>query len=455
MFADRPGALASQVNLIHSAQNKGINNDNVNDNNKTDNSENFRYLPSDKAPYLVIIESLNSNIGNLNPLSIGKYLYSSPDYQNINIKTISRKGLKKVGIEFNSPLDANSFLDTNLFNKDDYRIFIPARMVTISGIVRDIGVDISESDILTFGKGLNPSCKVIRMRRFNRFITRDGEKLKIPTTTCLLTFKGKELPKFFTLFNNIVDVQIYIPPVVQCNKCLRFGHIRANCRGKFRCYKCGDTHDDESVCDSEPTCLYCGLDHYATDRSCKEYHRQKKIREIMAYYNLSFFEANKSCKKPVSPVLADFPSLSNNLTHNSPGPSSRKPSYMEALSSSPSKTNTNKQIGTKFTQTVKKNKRKADYSPGYDKVAHNNALLTYNPSYPSQHNYSQSPNVPSKITITDTLSLNPPQSSNIEQDDIDNSSLNTENNPRNSVRYDESFLGLNWASSQLPDSDSF
>ncbi|KAL3280509.1 hypothetical protein HHI36_024325 [Cryptolaemus montrouzieri] len=42
-------------------------------NSKYNNKNNFRYKESDLGPYVVIIESLNENIRDLNPLSIGRH----------------------------------------------------------------------------------------------------------------------------------------------------------------------------------------------------------------------------------------------------------------------------------------------------------------------------------------------------------------------------------------------
>ncbi|KAL3269055.1 hypothetical protein HHI36_008138 [Cryptolaemus montrouzieri] len=73
--------------------------------------------PSDntKVPFIVIIESKDENIENLNPLNIGKMIYSHKDHTLFNIININRKGLKRVGIEFGKPDQANLFVENNFF----------------------------------------------------------------------------------------------------------------------------------------------------------------------------------------------------------------------------------------------------------------------------------------------------------------------------------------------------
>ncbi|KAL3268931.1 hypothetical protein HHI36_008018 [Cryptolaemus montrouzieri] len=80
------------------------------------------------------------------------------------------------------------------------------------------------------------------------------------------------------------------------------------------------------------------LQHYATNRECPEYLRQLKIREIMAYYNLSLYEANMFCKQPSAPIPSEFTPLNKdgraltfqkggNITTTIPSPAPKKLLY--------------------------------------------------------------------------------------------------------------------------------
>lgn len=107
-------------------------------------------------------------------------------------------------------------------------------MISTMGVVRDVGLDIDEDDLIEYGKGLNPPCKVSKMRRLNRRVKINDVVSYVPTTTCVVTFEGNSLPKELILFNTRSPVAMYIQPVIQCMKCLRYGHVKALCRGNFR-----------------------------------------------------------------------------------------------------------------------------------------------------------------------------------------------------------------------------
>ncbi|KAL3281841.1 hypothetical protein HHI36_005044 [Cryptolaemus montrouzieri] len=225
------------------------------------------------------------------------------------------------------------------------------------GLVKDIGTQITDEDIIQMGKARNPNV-------------------------------GTELPKYFELFNNRIEVQLYIPPVIQCNKCLRYGHVQVHCRGEFKCYKCGEYHEDEKACDGEARYIYCNLPHYATNRQCPEYLRQLKIREIMAYYNLSLYEANMFCRQPSAPIPCEFTPLNkdgralpiqkeDNFTTTNPPPAPKKLLY-SAVTKTPIR---QQRLHINTTSLNSQNKRKIPVSLGYDRAEHEKNLIKYVPSY--------------------------------------------------------------------------
>ncbi|KAL3273387.1 hypothetical protein HHI36_014834 [Cryptolaemus montrouzieri] len=96
--------------------------------------------------------------GNINPVSIGKIFYF--DFNNrYKILNIARHGLKRVEVHETA---ANDFVECNPFNSGTYKAFIPAIMVTTMGIARDIGLGITEEDVVKLGNGLYPDIKVLR-----------------------------------------------------------------------------------------------------------------------------------------------------------------------------------------------------------------------------------------------------------------------------------------------------
>ncbi|XP_044765720.1 uncharacterized protein LOC123321972 [Coccinella septempunctata] len=260
------------------------------------------------------------------------------------------------------------------------------------GIVRDIGQDITDEELVNMGKGLNPNVKCIRVRRFNRRKTTEDGTVFVKTNTCVLTFEGTTLPKYFELYNIRLPVELYISPVVQCNKCLRYGHVRNLCRGRFRCRKCGSYHEDEKPCDAEPCCLFCRQGHEAMDRRCQEYLRQVKMREIMAIHNVSLYEADKSCKRSMAPNPSEFPLITGKKQEgmqNRP----RNQTYASIVSQAEYKT----QSSMRTNDNGPRLKRKAPSTVGYDKAEHEACLFSYRPASPTSHfsqSFSQATSVP-------------------------------------------------------------
>ncbi|KAL3287163.1 hypothetical protein HHI36_001642 [Cryptolaemus montrouzieri] len=347
-------------------------------NSKYNNKNNFRYKESDLGPYVVIIESLNENIRDLNPLSIGKTLNNKELYSNLNIVNITRKGLKRVGVQFSSGLQANKFIEDNHFDKKYFDVHAPARYVTIAGIVRDIGIDITEEEIIEIGKGMNP----------------------------------------------------------ECNKCLRYGHVRALCRARFRCSTCGASHEDELPCDEELRCIHCGGAHLATDRGCSEYIRQGKIREIMALHNLSLYEADHICKaKKNAPIPSEFkaPVKTGGMQEVLTTPPRKTYANIVKNNIRPSNhTNLN-------TGNMNKNKRK-DATTGYDRIEHEQALWKYSATYPkrpymaSQRSTQSQPQLPIIVETAADIHQNPIENLLTQKSDQD------AKNTRQIVTYTEGYL---------------
>lgn len=90
----------------------------------------FQYEDTDKGPYLVFMESKTGNIGNLNPLTIGKIFFENDNFK-YNVIKISRKGRNRIGIELGSQADANKFISDETFA--DYNTYIPALYITVRG----------------------------------------------------------------------------------------------------------------------------------------------------------------------------------------------------------------------------------------------------------------------------------------------------------------------------------
>lgn len=364
----------------------------------------YLYSADDRGPFTVFIESKNQNIGNLNPLSIGKMFFMDKQFS-LKINKISRKGKKRVGVDFSTGDEANSFVGRNNFDSDEYDVYIPANMVSIMGVVTDVDFDITEDDILSFASS---SAKILKFKRLKKRDTSSGEVLYKDTKACVLTFQGRILPSHVSLFHTYIEVAQYVSPVIQCFQCLRYGHTIKLCNGRKRCQRCGDNHDRNDCTSSSESCVHCQGAHRSVDRACPEYERQRKIREAMAFHNYSFYEANKILSNKTARINMNpnsFPPLpSQNMESTEPllrssrfpkrqsyahvatQQSTRQTLSQPSLASGSQQAkstivNLNKFVRNNPAPTVNPHSPKKRNKPnqGYDREAHKRALFDYRP----------------------------------------------------------------------------
>ena len=163
-----------------------------------------------------------------------------------------------------------------------------------------------------------------------------------------LTFEGNVLPSHVVINSVIFIVEPYIQRVIQCFKCLRYGHVANQCRNtKTLCTKCGEEKKEEHTC-NEAFCLNCKNNtHQTTSKTCPQYIEQQQIKKYMAEHNSSFLEAKQNLNRSTSRIVQvknryeplnilsdnEFPSLptiNNNrdISHNKVALSQQiKPTY--------------------------------------------------------------------------------------------------------------------------------
>ncbi|KAG5895922.1 hypothetical protein JTB14_016326 [Gonioctena quinquepunctata] len=221
----------------------------------------------DTPPYIIIVESTDKNIGSLHPMKVGRILRNSGVE---GIDKITRKGRNKIGIEFINHITANNLTRNGVLQEQEWEAYIPITLVSCKGIIRDVDLDADMDNIVKYAKS---ACKILAARRLNK---REHNKTKdtveyVPDDKVLLTFQGKKIPES-----------------------IQFDYVESKytrCRSKIRCPKCTEEHEETECQKQVPKCIYCGLEHTTLDRNCKERERQKKIKEIIAYNNKSYYEA--------------------------------------------------------------------------------------------------------------------------------------------------------------------
>ena len=144
--------------------------------------------------------------------------------------------------------------------------------------------------------------QVLSIRRMKRRVIPQSPETQIKyenTNTIIAVFRGSTPPKVVKLFFNIRYPEIYVGSVIQCHKCARYGHTSKICKSKARCPACSNEHELAQCTERDtPKCVHCKGSHLSnekgtptSERICQEYLKQKKIKHLMAVYNITFFEA--------------------------------------------------------------------------------------------------------------------------------------------------------------------
>lgn len=253
----------------------------------------------DRGPFFVFVQSTDVELSGLNPISFGKIFYTAlPQYKH-GVLGISSLGRKKVRVEFKTAKAANSFVEEDQFMvKYKLSIFIPFHLVQRQGVVRGIPVDISCEEL--YHDIISP-LEVVKVKRF----VKKAVNQVMPSV--LVSFRGQDLPDYVVIHSVRSPVTPFIPPVVLCSKCVRYGHSQQNCKNRLRCPRCLGLHElSECEDDSPIECSFCSGSHLPIERDeCPEFQKQVKIKKLMTLNNYSFREANDWVNfNPFSQVLS-------------------------------------------------------------------------------------------------------------------------------------------------------
>lgn len=358
---------------------------------KSENSQN----QSDDHRYSSQHRSEALHIGRFSHLSVAKLIL---DMKLEHVLKIEKKGRNRLCIVFDSYKAANSFLEDARLLGLGYTMFIPANLVSCKGIVRFVDKEIDTEELKLNSRA--QEIRVVGVKRLNRrvFNQQTSTSEFLPTSTVLFTFAGQVLPKFVSIYNLPMPVEPYILPVIQCQQCFLYGHTKKNCNGSERCPNCAEQrkkHGETCVM----KCLHCSSpDHTSNSKSCPEFDRQKLMRQVMSFDNLSYFDANIRIPKNYKtaeyhPTPIDFPTLKRS------GQKSDVIQVSERRNFTPQAV-TYSRVARKRT----KPSSPLQIAPGYDMVAHNACLINPNGRYldtqPSCSNNlpSSSQGAPSKST---------------------------------------------------------
>lgn len=347
---------------------------NENNNNKKVFQKRF-FSEYDLGPFEIYVQHKEKNIGNYNILSIAKEIFNLKSEEIIKI---NRKGKNRIGVIFSNYKGANKFLQNDVLVNKGYEAFIPSHHLQCKGIVRFVDKNLTEEEIKEFSSINSLVTKIVEVRRMNRRVVEKSEKGQdkisfLPTGTICVIFSGRTIPKEIKIFGLPMKVIPFIEPVVQCQNCFIYGHSTSQCRSKSKCFKCSKIHEPDVSCNT--LCMFCkSSEHQSKDPACPERMRQKEIKQIMSFQNISYFEAgqkvprNSTNKPGYNKEENNFPQLNRNRQPN--------PELMTEMEKRCRAIQEN-QIPS-YSQVTSNSKRKRNSTEGYDKGEHQACLINPN-----------------------------------------------------------------------------
>lgn len=164
------------------------------------------------------------------------------------------------------------------------------------GIIFDVPTNYDEKALLDCLEAPLPIINIYRCQK-RKIVNGNKTNDWIPANTIKVTFRGQQVPDEVNLGYSSRKVKPDVPRVLQCFKCMRFGHASKFCKQeKQTCKRCGYQHDviQGTKCEKELRCFHChSNEHDAGDKSCPEFIRNSLVKETMVFRNLTFSEANK------------------------------------------------------------------------------------------------------------------------------------------------------------------
>ena len=142
--------------------------------------------------------------------------------------------------------------------------------------------DCSLDDILT---ELEPY-KAVKVEK----LLKDPARTHVPLY--LITFLGSTCPPSIKVACCQYKVDRFIPDVIKCTNCSRFGHTKKYCTSQPTCGKCGKKgHLSNDCTDDLLSCPHCKGAHSAFSNECKKTSDERLINNLKHSNNLTYFEA--------------------------------------------------------------------------------------------------------------------------------------------------------------------
>lgn len=235
-----------------------------------------RYPVDMTGPCYVLVESTQ---GALHRLTLAHELVKF----NISFSDLVERGKNRVRVTCRSGKEANNIIGHPQLANLRLKAYAPRSALTCQGVIHGLPNSYQESDVI---ETIMSPHALVSIKIF----TRPGDFQKSAT----LTFNGTSLPESVFICQLKYKVKKYIPRVIVCHQCARFGHIASQCRSKSRCLNCGGAHLKNECDASVSYCIHCKGNHQANDRRCPKYQMQQTLRKLAVNQNVSLREARQN-----------------------------------------------------------------------------------------------------------------------------------------------------------------
>ena len=101
----------------------------------------------------------------------------------------------------------------------------------------------------------------------------------IPTNTLFLMFSSPELPKEITVRYLKMKVALFVPNLMHCFNCNKFGHMSQCCKVAAKCQWCGK-YKYEDWCEGPKLCSNCNDPPASSAQDCPVWKKEKEIQCI-------------------------------------------------------------------------------------------------------------------------------------------------------------------------------
>lgn len=267
----------------------------------------MQYEAAATGPYVVLCESTKDS--KLHEMGLARILCK----EDIKFVKAESKGSNRVKLTFSSRQEANRFMTHPRLNILALKAYMPSSSYSCIGVIKQLDPTLTTDEL---EEEISKDTKILGVRFLAKEEGRSGQSY----VAAMITFPTTELPRELKLFNQVVPVMAYIPRVLICHNCSRYGHTAQQCKtspAKQRCNKCSGSHATAKCDASVLKCPQCSGPHAAADKKCPILQKEKRVKKLTVLDKLSYAEAlqkvNSSGPRPNKPLPADHQQFQENF----------------------------------------------------------------------------------------------------------------------------------------------